>query len=178
MQFEKVRITNCIFENVIFKNHTKTTCCIEECEFINCEFHDTFRDEELDDILLVLMNNIFTQCLFENISFYGYNEQSEILHSKFANCNFKNIQLEGNLAIAALTLSEGNVECFSFKGLEIRDNCLINVKLKDLDLKAAVYFNKLENVVFKDVKLTGRIDKNDFINCDESGFTFIPNDNW
>ena len=178
MQFERVKIKNCVFENVIFENYTKKSFWLENCEFRNCKFHDVFRDEELDDILLVVMNNVFIDCLFEDISFYGYNEQSEILDNKFEKCKFNKLKLEGNLAIANLMLNGGNIEDFSFKGLEIRDNCIENLQLQELDLMTAVYYNKFENVVFDDVRLTGRINDNNFINCDKSGFTFIENENW
>lgn len=177
-EFTEVFMKNCVFENVIFQNHTKKSFWTEECEFINCQFHDTFRGEESYDVLLVLMHNVFVDCMFEDIDFYGYDEQSEILHSKFENCKFKKLHFEGTLAIASLTINGGNIESFSFKGNEIRDNCVENLQLQDLDLMAAVYYNKLEKVVFKDVKLTGNIHDNEFINCDKSGFAFVEDDNW
>ena len=63
---ESVEIKRCIMENMVFENDFEgDVVFIEECTFINCKFFDVFKREEL---LLLIMNNTFRNCIFENVS--------------------------------------------------------------------------------------------------------------
>jgi len=87
IQSEKVEFANCVFEHVEFRNDYKTGYFfMEHCEFKNCIFHDTFGVFYSD-----ITNNLFQDCLFEEISTGRKNEGIYLLENKFLNCIFKNI---------------------------------------------------------------------------------------
>ena len=48
-------------------------------------FRDTFEGEDLE---LLVKDNIFIDCVFENISYRSFQVQSNVTYSKFVNCNF------------------------------------------------------------------------------------------
>lgn len=52
-------------------------------------FRDTFEGEDLE---LLVKDNIFIDCVFENISYRSFQVQSNVTYSKFVNCNFSNIK--------------------------------------------------------------------------------------
>lgn len=85
-------ISKCNFYNVVFENSFyEVYATFKECKFIKCMFRDTFEGEDLE---LLVKDNIFIDCVFENISYRSFQVQSNVTYSKFVNCNFSNIKME------------------------------------------------------------------------------------
>lgn len=168
---ETVEIKRCILENVVFNNDFDgEVVFIEECTFINCKFYDVFKRE---DLLLVMMNNTFRNCIFENISYHGYIQQSEVVDSEFLNCAFKNIEIKGDVSFINLNIQKSSIESIHYEGHEILGNQFIDMSIDDSIFKGAVMQNRIEKVCFRNVKLIGCNEDNDFIDSDTNGFTFI-----
>ena len=84
-------ISKCNFYNVVFENSFyEVYATFKECKFIKCMFRDTFEGEDLE---LLVKDNIFIDCVFENISYRSFQVQSNVTYSKFVNCNFSNIKI-------------------------------------------------------------------------------------
>ena len=94
--------------------------------------------------------------------------QSDITDCKFMNCNFKNIQIDGDLSINGIEVTDGKIENFHFYGNTIWDNTLSNVQMIDVDLNGALIQNKLKDVCLKNVTLKGYSENNTFDNCNTS----------
>lgn len=166
LTFLKCSFKNVVFENSLYEVYT----CMENCEFVDCKFHDNFEGNDLE---LVIRGCTFSDCLFENISYNSIQVQSNIINCKMINCNFKKIQIEGDLCFIGLEISGGKVEDFRFTGNQILANEISNMQIKDANLNVALIKNKMENVIFENVILKGYDKENTFTNCDKSGFTFI-----
>lgn len=172
IQCKFLRILKCNFKNVVFDNSIyEVYTNIKNCEFNGCIFHDTF---EGDDLELAIGDSVFSNCLFEGISYQSFSIQSNITNCKLLDCHFKNIQIKGDLCFTGLEINGGEVEHFHFYGNQILQNNLFDIKLKDVSLVGALIQNKMENVIFKNVTLKGYNMDNTFLNCDTNEFTFVP----
>ena len=80
---------------------------------------DTFEGEDLE---LLVKDNIFIDCVFENISYRSFQVQSNVTYSKFVNCNFSNIKMEGDLSFIGLEFQGGKIDNFNFYGNQIMQN--------------------------------------------------------
>lgn len=107
------------------------------------------------------------------MSYNSIQVQSNIVNCKLINCNFRKIQIEGDLCFIGLEISGGEVEDFRYTGNQILANEFSNMEIKDANLNVALIKNKMENVIFENVTLKGYNKENTFTNCDTSGFTFI-----
>lgn len=175
IQSKSLRIINCKFKNVIFENSFfEIYACFEQCEFTECIFHDTF---EGDDLELAVTDNIFTRCLFENISYMSMDVQSEIISCKFFDCSFINIKAFGDLTLVGLEVHDSKIRDFGFNCSEIRRNNFSDTQMENANIICRFISNNMQNVIFKNVRLRGgdaysndKIYKeNTFVDCDQSG---------
>lgn len=110
-------INRCHFKNVIFENSFNDVyATFKECEFAECVFHDTFEGEDLE---LVMQDNIFINCVFENISYRSFQVQSNVVNCKFNNCNFTNIMIEGDLCFIGLEMKSGKITILVFMVIKL-----------------------------------------------------------
>lgn len=166
-----LRIIKCNFKNVVFDNSFyEVYARMENCEFMNCSFRDTF---EGDDLELAIHDSVFSNCLFENIGYKSSMVQSDIVNCKFMNCNFTDIQIEGDICLIGAELIGGKIEHFRFAGNQIMKNTFSNMEMKDVDLNVALIDNKIESIIFKNVKVMGYNKDNTFINCNTNDITFL-----
>lgn len=161
---EWVEIINCQFRNVIFHNVYEDNCVdIEDCEFINCTFQDTF---DGDSVLMTYFRNRFKDCLFENVVYNGYTEQSEIIdYNKFFNCHFRNIEIKGDVTLMDMEINGGSIERLVYEANIITGCRFSNVLMKNILIRAYLTENIMEKVTFEDVVIQGKEDHNDLINC-------------
>jgi len=165
----------CSFEKVVFENHCgRGFVEINDCEFTNCAFHDTLGNGKLE-----VEQSRYTNCMFEGIRLNGMGESSEISQSRFLNCNFINIDLKWKIELFELELNGGKIEHFCLAGQQyITRNQIFDMQIEDMQIWGEFFNrNQMENVVFKDVVLTGKKgevgskEENIFINCDTKGLT-------
>ncbi len=157
-------IYRCRFKNVTFENSfNEVYATLKECEFTECVFHDTFEGEDLE---LVIQDNIFINCVFENISYRSFQVQSNIVNCKFSNCNFANIIIEGDLCFIGLEMKSGKIKNFSFYGNQIMQNYFSDLQIANMDLKCAFMKNKLERIDLREVKICGHCKDNILTECE------------
>lgn len=157
-------IYRCRFNNVEFENSFHDVyASFKECEFEECVFRDTFQGEDLE---LVVQENIFIDCVFENICYRSFQVQSNIVNCKFINCNFTDIAIEGDLCFIGLELKSGTIENFSFHGNQVMQNSFSDLQISNMDLECAFIKNRLERIDLKGVKITGYCKDNILIECE------------
>lgn len=161
---EWIEIRNCQFRNVIFHNINEDNCVdIEDCEFINCTFRDKF---EGNSVLMTYFRNRFWDCLFENVVYNGYTEQSEIVHyNKFCNCHFRNIEIKGDVTLMDMEIDGGIIEHMVYEANMIAGCRFSNVLMKDIFVRAYLTESRMEKVTFEDAVIQGKEDHNELINC-------------
>lgn len=158
-----IEIQNCKFENVIFNNLYEGECLnIENCEFKNCVFGDTFGGFI---VKILLFDNKYINCKFDNVSYDGYMDQSEIQDDVFIDCNFKNIEIKGDVNIMGLEFKGGSIKNFNYTGNTISENYFENMLMQDVFAHALVNYNKMENITFENVTIKGVDEYNELINC-------------
>lgn len=159
-------INGCHFKNVTFENSFNDVyVTFKECEFTECVFHDTFEGEDLE---LVMQNNLFINCVFENISYRSFQVQSNVVNCKFNDCSFINIVIEGDLCFIGLEMKSGKINNFSFYGNQIMQNYFSDLQIANMDLKCAFMKNKLERIDLGDVKINGYCKDNILIQCESN----------
>lgn len=159
------------FNNVVFENSfNEVYATFKECEFRKCMFRDTFEGEDLE---LAVKDNIFINCVFQNISYRSFQVQSNVTNSKFINCNFSNIKMEGDLCFVGLELQSGKIDSFTFYGNQIMQNNFSDLQIKDMNLNCAFIKNKMERIYFKGTKISGYCKDNIFIDCEQNGIEMI-----
>ncbi len=169
-RIEDVNIQECNFENSVFENiFEENSVFIEKCTFINCKFSDIFKG---DDLLLVMMNNTFKNCVFENVSYNVNSGQSEVVDSEFSECIFRNIEIKGDLSFIDLTFRKSCVEFFCYEGNQILGNRFLDMNINNSVFRGALLDNRIERGIFRNVKLIGWNKDNIFIDCDTSGVIF------
>ena len=162
-----VSISKCSFNNVVFENSFhEVYATFKECEFIECMFRDTFEGEDLE---LLVKDNIFIDCVFENISYRSFQVQSNVTYSKFVNCNLSNIKMEGDLSFIGLEFQGGKIDNFNFYGNQIMQNIFLDLQIKDMNLNCAFIENRMERIDFKGTKISGYCRDNIFIGCEPNG---------
>lgn len=169
-------INKCSLENVEFDNHCgRGFVEITDCEFTNCVFHDTFGNGRLE-----VKQCTFTNCTFEGVSLNGTCDSSEISQCKFFDCKFHHIDLKWKIELFELELNGGRIDQFCLAGQQyITGNRIYNMQIENMKMWGEFFNqNRIENVVFRDVVLTGSKgeagtkQENTFINCDVNGLTF------
>ena len=167
IQNKFISISKCSFNNVVFENSFhEVYATFKESEFIKCTFRDTFEGEDLE---LLVKDNIFIDCVFENISYRSFQVQSNVTNSKFINCNLSNIKMEGDLSFVDLELQGGKIDSFTFYGNQIMFNNFSDLQIKDMNLNCAFIKNKMERINFKGTKISGDCKDNIFIGCEPNG---------
>lgn len=160
-------ISKCNFYNVVFENSFyEVYATFKECKFIKCMFRDTFEGEDLE---LLVKDNIFIDCVFENISYRSFQVQSNVTYSKFVNPNFSNIKMEGDLSFIGLEFQGGKIDNFNFYGNQIMQNIFLDLQIKDMNLNCAFIENRMERIDFKGTKISGYCRDNIFIECEPNG---------
>ncbi|RGO61177.1 hypothetical protein DXB08_34670 [Hungatella hathewayi] len=163
-----IMVRNCEFYNIVFSNiFTVSSISFENCKFYGCTFNSTFID-----CLLIYKNNNYSNCCIENLTMQGYDEQSEIIKSNYRHCSFKHLNIKGDFTIQENTIEDGIIEDFFYQGTEIWANQFKNLKFTDTDIRAAVFKNDFQHVIFKRTSLVGTNQDNAFKDCNMSGFTF------
>ena len=171
-------IRNCNLEDVVFDNHySEGYITYEECHFSKCHFNDTYEGNAIE---LIVINNIFEDCLFENIKYYLCAGQSEVCESKFTNCTFRNILIDGCICFCGLEMCGGSITYSNLHG-ELIHNQFANMKMEQVDLKGAFVRNEMKNIFFKEAILHihymhDRYKDNKFIECNSDGLTIIQHD--
>lgn len=175
MEKNSLIMKNSVFENVVFDNHCgREYVKIEECNFINCAFHSSLGNGELrvDD-------SVFVGGVFKDLKLCGRHTDSAISGCKFVDCNFNNVDLKWDIGLYGTELNGGRVTSSCFIGQEIIQSRFSNMQIEDVDLRVIFTKNKMENVTFNQVVLTGYMGiensdlENSFKNCKMEGFTFI-----
>ena len=168
---------NCSLENVVFENHCgRGSIEISDCKFTNCVFHDTLGNGKLD-----VKQSIFTNCTFERICLNGTCDSSEISQCKFFNCKFHQIDLKWKIELFELELNGVKIDQLCLAGQQyITGNRIFNMQIENMKMWGEFFNqNRIENVIFKDVVLTGNKgeagtkQENIFIDCDVKGLTFV-----
>lgn len=146
-----LKILNCKFNNVRFICNQ-----YETLEISNCEFNQCLIEESWEDILLNCNRCTFCESVFQNFSFVGPYEPSQIMDSQFYDCKFENVRILADLSICGVSLDKCNFEnieakmnlCFEN---QITDTIFRNGKL-DLPIKKNVFNNlTLEKVSFEGI---------------------------
>ena len=118
---------------------------------------------------MLVKDNIFIDCVFENISYRSFQVQSNVTYSKFVNCNFSNIKMEGDLSFIGLEFQGGKIDNFNFYGNQIMQNIFLDLQIKDMNLNCAFIENRMERIDFKGTKISGYCRDNIFIECEPNG---------
>lgn len=95
--------------------------------------------------------------------------QSNVTYSKFVNCNFSNIKMEGDLSFIGLEFQGGKIDNFNFYGNQIMQNIFLDLQIKDMNLNCAFIENRMERIDFKGTKISGYCRDNIFIECEPNG---------
>lgn len=173
-----LEIRNCIFEKVVFENHfSKGYRCVafEECNFSKCRFYDTFEEKIIE---LIVINNVFEECIFENIKYCVCTGQSEVCESKFTNCTFKNILIDGQICFIGLEMCGGGMTYLDLHCESIMGNQFTDMKMEKININRGFIKNRMKNIVFDEVVLhTSDYEKmygeSVYIECDTNGLTVI-----
>ena len=157
---EKMYIENANIQNCKISEIQNRICVISKCNFYNVEG---------EDLELLVKDNIFIDCVFENISYRSFQVQSNVTYSKFVNCNFSNIKMEGDLSFIGLEFQGGKIDNFNFYGNQIMQNIFLDLQIKDMNLNCAFIENRMERIDFKGTKISGYCRDNIFIECEPNG---------
>lgn len=172
---DKILYENCKFHNVVFDDHFDDhAISSENCEFIHCEFHINFGQS-----YLTLEDNLFRDCLFENINLDYGSGTSYMKGNGFLDCNFMNVKLQGDTEYIDQYIRGGKIENAVFISNNMNGNQFLEMQFKDVEIGAYFIGNKMysvsfENVLLKGVltEMTGANNLNVFFHCDTSGFRF------
>lgn len=92
---------------------------------------------------------------------------------KFLNCVFKNIEIEGDLCLAGLDLQDGEIDGFRFYGNQIMSSHFCSMQAANVDLNCAFMKNRMDRLVFRNVKVRGYNRDNLFADCDTTEFDMV-----
>lgn len=162
----------CVFHNVVFDRYFEDDVIFfEECEFTECVFHGSLRKS-----YLVLKDNLFKNCIFENISMEFGGEKSYIAGNGFFRCNFKNVKLIREIEFLNQTISGGKIEDAFLISPNMAGNQFSDMQMENVRIMAYYSDNVMASVVFRSVTLEWEADRNYddgnmFYQCDTSGLT-------
>lgn len=125
---DRISYEYCKFHNVTFDNHAITS---EKCEFIHCEFYIDFLQS-----YLILEDNLFRDCLFENINLEYSGEISYIKGNGFLDCIFKNVKLQEDTEYIDQYVRGGKIEDAIFISSNMSGNQYLEMQFKDVEIGA------------------------------------------
>lgn len=174
---QKSSFTKCTFNNVVFERQFDDDAVYYgNCEFVNCVFHGS-----LGTSYLILQDNLFKNCLFEDISMEFGGEKSYIVRNGFFDCNFINVKLVRDIEFISQTIKGGKIENASLLSSNMSYNQFLNLQMVDVRIMAFYTDNIMASVVFKDVTLEFETrvhmdDGNMFYQCDTSSLKCFRHD--
>lgn len=172
-------ICNCNLTNVVLDNHfSEGYITFEGCRFLKCHFYDTYVGNAIE---LIVVNNAFEDCIFENIKYNLCAGQSEVQESKFTNCTFRNIAIDGQMCFIGLDVCGGSIIHLDLHCENIMNNQFTDMKMEQVNINRGFIKNKMNNIVFDEVVLhTSNYEKmykdNEFVECNTDGLTIIQHD--
>lgn len=172
MQSEYLQFSDCVFENVEFKNHYKKIyCSIERCIFKNCILQDTF---EIGSLYVV--DNQFQDCLFDGIRIQTETEGAYLVDNHITNCIFQNIDWVGYGFCSNIMRGGKIVHVTYYEHSKIEENQFSDMTMEEVVVKIddrTFFNNEFNYVTLKDMTLKGQMGDNKFIDCNVSGFSII-----
>lgn len=145
---ERIAFFNCKFKNVKFDRNK-----LESIEFEKCEFEDCTFSGILNNIFLYINECIFARCNFEHLNITGYDEQSEILESKFYECSISDSVIKADISI-----SGGSWE---------------NIKVSNIDAKMNIIFEvNFISCIFSKIMIDVAVKRSVFRKCNEFDVSF------
>lgn len=171
-----LQIYNCNLENVSFDNHfLEGYITFEGCNFCKCHFHDTYEGNAIE---LNVMDNVFEDCIFENIKYCLCAGQSQVNESKFTNCTFRNILIDGQICFIGLEMCGGGMTHLDLHCESIMGNQFTDMKMEKINLNRGFIKNKMKNIVFDEVVLhTSDYEKmygeSVYLECNTNGLTVV-----
>ncbi len=173
LKSDDIRFRDCVFHNVTFDSHFDACyVSIEHCTFIDCVFRDM-----LDGGHLELRDSLFQNCLFEGFRMEEEDGILSVNRSEFMDCIFREIIQKGAGVFSRSKIKGGAMERILYKNDDISYNEFSDIQIEDMELvvdaELGFFDNQLNSVIFKNVKLKGLMEDNEFVNCDTSGFTHI-----
>ena len=162
----------CVFHNVVFeRNFEWDVISYEKCKFTNCVFHG-----ELGKSYLILQDNLFKNCLFEDISMEFDGEMSCMADNGFFDCNFTNVKLVRDIEFLSQTVCGGKIEEAFLISSNMTMNQFTDMQMENVRIIASYSDNVMASVVFDNVTLEWEADEsyddgNLFYECDTTGFT-------
>lgn len=173
-----VKIVNCIFKNVIIQGHMKDGIVIEHSTFLDCRLQGKIHSDSSRDGVIALIGNAFTDCFFEGVSVEEIHEQSEVTDCYFWECMFQNISIKGDIGVVNCFFCRGMMDNISYLGRLVEENKFFYMKMRNIEAGTAARYNGLEKITLQNVKLTGKNEQNDILDCDTEGFIFSEDNKW
>lgn len=173
-QYKSIIFVGCSFVNVVFEGHPEEwggMVVFVGCEAKQCVFHG-----DIGKTYLEIRENLFKECLFENIGMEWGGEVSIIAENGVFDCKFKNVKLIHELEFLSQTIRGGNIENMRLLSTNMSGNQFSDLQISNTKITAFFTNNIMDSVIFKDVILEWAIDEayddgNIFYQCDSSGLT-------
>lgn len=109
IQCEAIEVIHCVFQNVIFKSSfMRTMVFVENGEFLNCEFADTY-----EKTAFMMGDSMLKNCIFEGIKIHNSTGlQLLFSNNQLYECKFKNIKIDAGIKIAGNKMQGGSLGNF------------------------------------------------------------------
>jgi len=168
-------LRKCIFQNVIIDGDCEKwgdTAEFYECEFRNCVFRGNFRG-----VYLVWEENLFKDCLFENIFIEVGDDESCITDNGFFDCNFINVNFVQDIEFLSQTIIGGKMQNVRLIMTHMTGNLFSKMQMEQVNIIALYDENVMDSVVFRDVMLEWESEDNDYLDenlfyqCNTNGLT-------
>lgn len=178
--YNRIIFIKCTFENVVFEGHYEDgegSVIFIECKAKQCVFYGN-----LGKTYVELRDNIFKNCMFENIIMEWRGEQSTIKENGFFECTFKNMKLDRDIEFISQTICGGTIEDIYFLSSNMVENQFLNLQMNNTQIMAYFTDNIMASVIFKNVTLEWEIDENYddgnlFYQCDTCGLICCRHEN-
>jgi len=175
-QCRTIEFTRCIFNHLNFDllyDFELSWWGAIECEFRHCVFHG-----DLKECSLMLEDNLFKECQFENIYMENDGQTSYMGNNGFFDCDFINIKSYRDIEFMNQVINGGKMEDVFFISQHMENNQCSDMYMENVEIGACFDHNAMGSVVFKNVTLSGAMgscgyDTNVFYKCDKGGLKFI-----
>lgn len=148
--YANIKLLNCKFNDVRFRNNHYETLKISNCTFNRCLF-----EESWENTLFDCDNCTFCESVVQNFSFVGFYEQSQIMDSQFSHCKFENVKVLADLEICGVSLNQCNFENIEAKMNICFENHITDTTFKNAQLDFVIKRNVFHNLTLEKVLFEG-----------------------
>lgn len=141
-------MTNCNFENVVFKN-----CILYKFRFENCTFHHCeFLDMQIknNQHTFTMGDCSFNHCFIHNLEINAVGEESDIVGTRFYKTKLSNNYFYVNVCIGQCNFEECILENNEIRMNELGNSILEKLIIKNLKIRAGFSNNVIKNTKMQD----------------------------